>query len=277
MAETVRAALRRSSNALASEQAARRLLADCLEQSWGWVSLHYDAALSDEQQARLDHGLDRAQTGEPLAYITGRVGFWTRELGVSPDVLIPRPATETLVECALQLGDGKEHSVLDLGTGSGAIALALAVERPTWAVTATDRNGAALAVAQANADACQVNTVRFLAGDWFGAVPGERFDGIVCNPPYIALDDSAVEDSVRKFEPGSALFSTHNGLDDLATIIGRASSHLRARGWLAVEHGFQQADAVRGLFEAAGFAQVTQTDDLEGHPRVTTGRLPEAP
>ena len=277
MSETVRAALRRSSDALGNEQAARRLLADCLDQSWGWVSLHDDTALSSEQHARLNGWLQRAASGEPVAYITGRVGFWTLELQVTPDVLIPRPATETLVECALQLGGTGHQQVLDLGTGSGAIAIALAVERPAWVITATDQSTDALTVARGNAKTCGADAVRFLSGDWLDAVSGARFDGIVCNPPYIALDDEAVDDSVRGFEPGAALFSADNGLHDLRQVVAQAPAHLNADGWLAVEHGYQQAGAVRGLFQAAEFEQIASRDDLEGHTRVTAGRLPGRP
>ena len=275
MSETIRAALQRSSAALADEHAARRLLADCLEKTWGWVSLHFDQLLQAEQSARLDAWLKRAASGEPLAYISGRVGFWTLELRVTPDVLIPRPATETLVDVALAMLTAESASVLDLGTGSGALALALAAERPGWAITATDNSAAALDVAKRNAADNVLTTVQFAQGSWFNAVPNQSFDGIVCNPPYIDPDDTAVEASVRRYEPHVALFSTDNGLADLQHVVSDAPARLNPTGWLAVEHGYQQAEPARALFAAAGFDAIETHDDLEGHPRVTSGRLPQ--
>ena len=273
---SVRQALRRAQDALGSDAPAKRLLADCLEQSWGWVSLNHEHVLDAAQQRRLDDWLARAAAGEPLAYITGRTGFWTLELQVTPDVLIPRPATETLVEQALRMGGDGVQSVLDLGTGSGAVALALASERPCWAVTAADQDTAALDVARRNAESCALPHVQFACGDWFDAATNAKFHGIVCNPPYIADSDSAVDDSVRKHEPAAALFSGTDGLNDLRQVIGAAPRHLHPGGWLAVEHGYLQADPVQQLFIEAGFVQVHTVEDLEGHPRVTSGRLPDA-
>lgn len=274
---TVRAALRRAQAVLDNEQAAKRLLADCLEQTWGWVSLHHDNALDAHQHTRLNNWLARAQAGEPLAYVTGRMGFWTLDLQVTPDVLIPRPATETLVDQALILGGNSPQQVLDLGTGSGAIALALASERPQWQLVGTDTNPAALNIAKSNAQACEITNAQFVQGDWFGAVHDQRFNGIVCNPPYIDPADPAVADSVRGYEPHAALFSADAGLADLRHVITGAPAHLTAGGWLAVEHGYKQAGQagpVGTLFADAGFAEVSTHKDLEGHPRVTTGRLP---
>lgn len=274
---SVREALRRAQEALGSDAPAKRLLADCLEQSWGWVSLNHDRVLDATQQNRLANWLDRAATGEPLAYITGRTGFWTLELHITPDVLIPRPATETLVEQALRLSGDNVQSVLDLGTGSGAVALALASERPRWDITASDRDPAALAVARRNSESCDLPHLQFACGDWFDAVQNCRFDGIVCNPPYIADADSAVDDSVRKHEPAAALFSGTDGLNDLRQVIGAAPQLLQPGGWLAVEHGYLQASPVQQLFTEAGFIQLQTVEDLEGHPRVTSGRLPDEP
>lgn len=271
----VAAALRRASRTLGDDQAAHRLLADCLGQSWGWVSLHHDHRLSSRQAERLDQWLGRAARGEPLAHITGRAGFWTLELRVTPDVLIPRPATEALVDAVLARRDAAAPcTLLDLGTGSGAIALAIASERPDWAVTATDRSAAALNLASHNAAANDLDRVQFMHGHWFDAVAGAQFDVIVSNPPYIAPDDPELEPGVRDHEPADALLSGDDGLADLFHIIDHAPQHLRAGGLLAVEHGHRQAGAVAGRMARAGFAGVESRPDLEGHPRIALGTWP---
>ena len=271
----VATALNQASDVLGDGHAARRLLADCLEQSWGWISLHHDHPLNPEQRARLQAWLARAGRGEPLAHITGRAGFWTLELRVTPAVLIPRPATETLVETVLDWRDADTPCALaDLGTGSGAIALALASERPGWSVTATDRSAAALAVAADNAAANGLARVRFLQGDWLAPLAKARLDAIVSNPPYIAEGDPDLERSVRDHEPMAALISADDGLADLFHLIDHAPAHLRTGGLLALEHGHRQAAAVQARLEQAGFVDMATRHDLAGHPRVTRGVWP---
>ena len=215
----------------------------------------------------------RRQQGEPVAYLLGQQGFWTLDLQVSKDTLIPRPETELLVETALQLaGTGSSLQVLDLGTGTGAIALALASERPLWQLTGVDRVAQAVQLAQHNALACGLGGVRFLQSDWFQALQGNKFNLIVSNPPYIALQDPHLEQGDVRFEPLSALVSGADGLDDIRHILAGSGAHLHEGGWLLLEHGWQQAARVRELMRHAGFSQVRSVCDLAGHERVTLGQ-----
>jgi len=213
----------------------------------------------------------RAQ-GEPLAYITGVREFWTLELRVTRDVLVPRPESELLVERGIALGGPAHAQVLDLGTGSGAIALALACERPAWEVVAVDDSPAALAVARDNGRRLGLANVTFTASDWFAALRGRRFDLVVANPPYIDARDPALSDLGH--EPRRALTPGEDGLADLRTIIGAAPGHLLPGGWLALEHGSTQAAAVAHELVARGFGSVRSHRDLTGHERVTEGQWP---
>ena len=212
--------------------------------------------------------LQRRRRGEPLAYLTGTRGFWTLELEVSPDVLVPRPETELLVERALQLG-AANCRVVDLGTGSGAIALALAHERPDWQITGVDLSPAALAVARRNGVKLGLPQIRWLHGDWFEPLPHERFDLILSNPPYIAADDPAMQDPALRHEPRCALTPGGDGLDALRNLARLSPAHLSPGGWLLLEHGAAQGAAVRALRVAQGFAHVRSRSDLAGHERST--------
>lgn len=208
----------------------------------------------------------------PVAQLIGRREFWSLTLGVTADVLSPRPETELLVELALQrLPAQAPVRALDLGTGSGAIALALASERGHWRIVATDRSPAALEVATRNAAALGIDTVHFAAGDWYAAVPGGVFELIVSNPPYIADPEWALTDPELAFEPRQALAAGADGLDALRVIIAGAPARLAPGGWLLVEHGATQGEAVRGLFTAAGFGSIGTSADLAGLPRVSSG------
>ncbi|HMA12113.1 MAG TPA: peptide chain release factor N(5)-glutamine methyltransferase [Steroidobacteraceae bacterium] len=212
-------------------------------------------------------GLERLAAGEPLAYITGVREFWSMPLVVTPDVLIPRPETELLVERCLQLLDAGPRVVADLGTGSGAIALALARERPAWRIVATDASPAALEVAAMNRQRLQLGNVELRAGRWCDALPPVPFDAILSNPPYIAAGDAALEKLGH--EPRAALVAGPEGLDDLRRIVAQAPSHLRDQGWLLLEHGADQAPGVAGLFDPALWLSVRTHADLAGLPRVT--------
>jgi release factor glutamine methyltransferase len=230
-------------------------------------------ALADPR--RIPHYLElieRRAAGEPLAYLTGWREFWSLTLAVTPAVLVPRPETELLVERALALLAGAERRVADLGTGSGAVALALATERPRWQITATDLSGEALAVARANAVRLAVTTVEFLEGSWFGPLAGVAFDLIVSNPPYVAADDPALESSALAHEPRLALTPGADALLGLRTIVRGAPRHLAAGGWLLLEHGALQGPAVRRELVLAGFRYVRSHRDLGGHERATEGQ-----
>ena len=221
--------------------------------------------------------IERRAAGEPVAYILGRKDFWTLELSVSPAVLIPRPETELLVERALALHQGEEAKVADLGTGSGAIALALASARPGWQVVATDLSAAALGVARANAVALGLERVELVQGDWLACLPGRSFHLLVSNPPYVAAADPALGQPELLREPRLALVAPDNGLAALRQIIQDAPDHLEPGGRLLLEHGAAQAAAVAGALVARGFAQVRSHRDLAGRERMTEGQWPTHP
>lgn len=252
---------------------ARLLLAHALGKSPAWLIAHADESLDDEALRRFDALLQSRIEGRPVAYLTGRRGFWTLDLAVTPDTLIPRPETELLVELALsRIPRDSASRIADLGTGSGAIALALAVERPRCSVVATDASEAALRVAQGNASDNAITNVQFRQGSWFSPLAGERFDLIASNPPYIANGDAHLAEGDLRFEPVAALSSGSDGLDDIREIIRGAGAFLADRGWLLLEHGLDQGAAIRELFAAAGFAEVATEHDLEARDRVTLGR-----
>lgn len=251
---------------------AEALLAEALGKPRSWLYAHADDELEPDAAAAYAALLERRRQGEPVAHILGRRGFWSLDLVVSADTLIPRPETELLVELALQrLPPGRPARVLDLGTGSGAIALAIAHERPQTLVTAVDASRPALQVAQKNAARLGLANLRFLQGDWFSPVAGERFAMVVSNPPYIADDDPHLGEGDLRFEPRSALASGVEGLDDIRRIAAAAPRHLEAGGWLLLEHGWAQGETVRAILIAAGFGQVETARDLEARERVTLG------
>ena len=227
---------------------------------------------SAEQLAAFAALLERRRAGEPVAYILGHQGFWSLDLEVAPHTLIPRPDTELLVETALQLAPATPHRVLDLGTGSGAIALALASERGGWQVIGVDRIAEAVALAERNRLRLKLNNAEFRQSSWFDGLAGEHFDLILSNPPYIAADDRHLGEGDVRFEPLSALVAGVDGLDDIRQIIAQAPRHLQAGGWLLLEHGYDQAEAVRELLAAAGFTAVDSRRDLGGHQRISLGR-----
>lgn len=230
--------------------------------------------VSSEDALTFTDYLQRRRTGEPVAYILGQQGFWKLDLEVAPHTLIPRPETELLVEAALELLPATPAKVLDLGTGSGAIALALASERPAWQVTAVDRVLEAVALAERNRQRLHLKNATVLNSHWFSALQGQRFDLIISNPPYIADNDPHLVAGDVRFEPASALVAGHDGLDDLRLIIAQAPAHLNTGGWLLLEHGYDQAAAVRDLLSGEGFEEVHSRIDLGGHERITLGRRP---
>jgi release factor glutamine methyltransferase len=234
-----------------------------------------DARLEPAQIAAYRALVERRARGEPVAHISARRGFWTFELEVTTDTLIPRPETERLVEIALALAPGRgKLRALDLGTGTGAVALALATERPGWTLVASDVAQASLQVARRNAARLGVRNIGFRRGDWLGAVAGERFDLIVSNPPYVADGDAHLEHGDVRFEPRLALLGGTDGLDAVRAIAADAGDHLEPGGWLALEHGFDQGAALRALLAALGYDELLTHRDHAGHERVTIARLP---
>ena len=232
-----------------------------------------DRPLSPEQQSRFDQALQQRLHGRPVAYITGEKEFWSLSLSVTPDVLIPRPETETLVEFALaHFADTEPLEIADIGTGSGAIACALAIERPRWIITATDASAAALQVAHSNVSAFGLENVRLRHGCWYEPLAGLEFDLIVSNPPYVAAGDPHLSQGDVRFEPVAALASGEHGMDAITHLVQEARNHLKAGGWLAVEHGYDQQQQVYDRFADNGFANIIQLADLAGQPRVTAGR-----
>lgn len=215
--------------------------------------------------------LGRRAAGEPLAYLVGHREFWSLRLEVNASVLVPRPETELLVERALALRPEPHGRIADLGTGSGAIALALAHERPQWQVTAIDVSPAALAVARANAERLGLGRVEFLLGSWFAPLAGRRFDLLLSNPPYVAAADAALAQPELQHEPTLALVAGPDGMQCLRAIIRAAPAHLERGAWLLLEHGARQAEQVRRELVAAGFARVRSHCDLARLERVTEG------
>lgn len=231
-----------------------------------------ETLLSDEEQQTLGALLLRRQRGEPVAHLTGEREFWSLPLTVSPVTLIPRPDTEILVEHALSRLPEGNVDILDLGTGTGAIALALAHERSDCRVTGIDLIPEAVVLAQHNAEKLSLKNVRFLQGSWFLPVQKQRFFMIVSNPPYIDKYDEHLQSGDVRFEPSSALIAEGNGLDDLESIISHAPEFLNNGGWLLVEHGWKQGSDVRSLFAQSGFTQIETQCDYGGNERVTLGK-----
>lgn len=253
---------------------AELLLGHALGRDRAWLFAHAGDAVEAVEAERFAGLWRRRQTGEPVAYLTGRRGFWTLDLAVSPATLVPRPETELMVELALaRLPADAPLRVADLGTGSGAIALAIASERPQAQVVATDASADALAVARANADENRLANVGFRHGSWFAPLAGEVFDLIASNPPYIAEGDPHLREGSLPHEPALALASGRDGLDAIREIVAAAPAHLRAGGWLLLEHGLEQGAAIRALLASAGFADIATETDLEGRDRVTLGRI----
>tara|TARA_R110002167_G_scaffold15727_13_gene62498 strand:- start:10779 stop:11648 length:870 start_codon:yes stop_codon:yes gene_type:complete len=226
--------------------------------------------LSDAQTLQFDALLTRRIAGEPIAHILGFRDFWTLNLEVNASTLIPRPETELLVELALQTLDATPKRVADLGTGTGAIALSLASERPVWEISAVEYSAAAAALAERNRARLELSNVAILSGCWCRPLAGE-FDLILSNPPYIDPDDPHLQQGDVRFEPLTALVADNHGLADIQTIVGQAYPLLKPEGWLMLEHGYNQADAVRQLLAGVGFQQVHSCTDLNQLERVTLG------
>ena len=248
------------------------LLAHVLGVNRSYLHAFPERELTDKEYTEWNRLITKYQLGVPTAYLTGHKEFWSLDLQVTSDTLIPRNETELLVECILSKQYSSIPRVADLGTGSGAIALALAYEKPHWQIEATDISESALEVAKFNAQHLNLNQVKFYQGDWFSALPAVLFDVIVSNPPYIGKNDPYLQETVLRYEPYSALISPQHGLKDLKYLIETAPAYLKQSGWLFLEHGFQQGESVRRLFLKKGYNSVSTQCDLAGLERVTFGK-----
>ncbi|HEY5929444.1 MAG TPA: peptide chain release factor N(5)-glutamine methyltransferase [Burkholderiales bacterium] len=256
---------------------AQVLLGHSLGVSRAWLTAHRDDSADSTLTTRFRMLLKQRSVGQPVAYLTGMREFYGREFRVTPDVLIPRPDTETLVEAALaRLAPKTTLELLDLGTGSGCIAITLSLERPSTSITAVDISQSALRVARENAQALGAR-IEFLQGVWFGPLGGRQFDLVVSNPPYIAADDPHLQRGDLRFEPAMALAAGMDGLDEIRRIVSGAAAYLKPGGWLLFEHGHDQAGACRDLLDSAGFGKLVSLPDLAGIPRVAGGRLVRDP
>ncbi len=257
----------------AARREAEVLLADVLGCARSHLYAHADQTLTAAQAAKFQTLIERRAAGEPVAYLLGTREFWSLELAVSTATLIPRPDTELLVERALLcIPQDAALRIADLGTGSGAIALAIARERPRCHVIATDISAAALAVARGNAARLGISTVEFRCGDWCTALAGTRCAVIISNPPYIAAADPHLAEGDVRFEPRAALTPGPEGLEAIRWIAAQAHAHLYSGGWLLLEHGYDQSGAVTGLLHDHGYREIATHADLSGHKRVAQGR-----
>jgi release factor glutamine methyltransferase len=257
-----------------SASEARLLLGHALGKPPAWLIAHDDEVLAEDALLGFASLAARRAGGEPVAYLVGQREFFGREFDVSPAVLIPRPETELLVELAIaKVGAGSTATILDMGTGSGCIAVTLALEMPQAQVTAVDASEPALRVARDNAEK-HGTSLRLLQSDWFGALSGERFDLIIANPPYVAAGDPHLAAGDLRHEPRLALASGADGLDAIRRIVAAAPQYLSPGGQLWLEHGYDQADAVHELLAAAGLRDIQQHRDVAGIVRVSGGRQP---
>ena len=252
------------------------LLCYTLDVDRTWLRTWPEKEISQPLEAKFRALLEQRVEGQPIAYLIGSRGFWSMDLQVSKDTLIPRPETELLVELALGLQLPKNSDGLDLGTGTGAIALALASERPDMNFVAVDSQSGAVSLANKNCQALGLANVEIFQSDWFDSVQltEDQFDLIVSNPPYISATDPHLQQGDVRFEPNTALVSGIDGLDDLKKIIAQSPFYLKPNGWLLLEHGFDQADAVAARMQDRGFRQVSSRRDWSGQPRMTGGQWP---
>lgn len=249
------------------------LLCHVLNRPRSYLYAWPERTVDNTQRARFQALLHRRQQGEPVAHLTGIKEFWSLPLQVNASTLIPRPETELLVQLTLDLPLSETASVLDLGTGCGAIALALAHERPHWRVIGVDKVADAVTLAEQNRRYLGLNNAAFFASNWFASIPAQLFDVVVSNPPYISATDTHLREGDVRFEPESALVADDNGCAAIRHIIDTAPNWLVTCGWLLIEHGFDQGQTVRELLRARGYQHIVTAPDLAGVERVTGGRL----
>ena len=279
MAHTLEQAIAAGADLLASSSESAKLdaqvlLLHILQKPHSYLFTWPEHALSDEQQSQFNVFIQRRLKGEPVAHITGLREFWSLSLEVNATTLIPRPDTETLVEQALEIALPATAKVLDLGTGTGAIALALGSEMPSWQITAVDRVSDAVALATRNQQRLAINNVHVKQSNWFSELHGEKFNLIVTNPPYIESSDIHLNQGDVRFEPLSALVADDCGMSDIKQIITQSRDYLSSNGYLLIEHGFEQGEAVRHFFEKMAFVNIKTVKDLGNNDRVTLALWP---
>jgi release factor glutamine methyltransferase len=256
------------------------LLCHILQKNRTYLFTWPDKVLSPEQAETFQFFFSRRKSGEPIAHILGQREFWSLPLAVNNSTLIPRPDTELLVELVLELfaedSVERQRTCLDLGTGTGAIVLAIASEKAQWQLMGVDKSADAVALAEKNRRALQFAQVQIRQSDWFSAISAQQFDVIVSNPPYIDPQDPHLDQGDVRFEPRSALIADKHGLADIELIVQQGWNYLHEQGWLLLEHGYDQGQALRDLFTARGFVQVQTRTDLGGNERVTFGRKGES-
>ena len=279
MAHTLEQAIAAGADLLASSSESAKLdaqvlLLHILQKPRSYLFTWPEHVLSDEQQSQFNVFIQRRLKGEPVAHITGLREFWSLSLEVNATTLIPRPDTETLVEQALEIALPATAKVLDLGTGTGAIALALGSEMPSWQITAVDRVSDAVALATRNQQRLAINNVHVKQSNWFSELHGEKFNLIVTNPPYIESSDLHLNQGDVRFEPLSALVADDCGMSDIKQIITQSRDYLSSNGYLLIEHGFEQGEAVRHFFEKMAFVNIKTVKDLGNNDRVTLALWP---
>lgn len=279
MALTLEQAVAAGADLLASSSESAKLdaqvlLLHILQKPRSYLFTWPEHELSDDQQLQFNVFIQRRLKGEPVAHITGLREFWSLSLEVNATTLIPRPDTETLVECALNMVMPDKAKVLDLGTGTGAIALALGSEMPNWKIVAVDRVTDAVALANKNQQRLGINNVEVKQSNWFSALQGEKFNLIVTNPPYIEQGDIHLNQGDVRFEPLSALVADDAGMSDIKQIISHSRDYLLSSGYLLIEHGFEQAEAVRHLFKEMAFINIKTVKDFGNNDRVTLAQWP---
>lgn len=249
------------------------LLCSVLNKNRSFLRAWPEQPLAAEHSRRFLELIAERKQGKPIAYITGIREFWSRDFYVNADVLIPRPETELLIELSLTLiAHNQSVKIIDLGTGSGILAITLALECPQAQITAVDASPAALKIAQQNADKHLANTIQFYQSDWFANIPEDKFDLVISNPPYIAENDRHLQEGDLKFEPQGALISMQEGLKDIRMIADTARNYLKTDGYLLIEHGYNQQQPVQALFEQFDYVKIQSHTDLSERPRVTSGQ-----